>query len=356
MAGLTFQQAGELLKVTVDYGGGPQGQDVIVNKFIPSFKIFANRDRTLYFPHFFTWMGEIRELSAAPILQQIRELTSTGQWGLLTNDVSLEIVGEQMSENHVLQVRLWSGNRYGPAGSTVDLYFEWVSWGDAGPVERIAVARMRTTWVEILGQGLLRPSPFPRFYQDFMEMMAPRCTAPESQPPLPEPFRHANRGSALFTTGNVPRPPTLLADKYFETSLYDGTLVGNLYFSNYSMWLARLCESYFFALAPARFRGIGKTDALKCLSCHIEHLREGMPFNTIYVAMYLKTLYRAGVDLYFEFFKLEPDGRKTKLAFGEHKAVWMQRDNNGRSSPAPLPEPFRGALLQAATASALTEA
>lgn len=348
MLGLSFDQAGDLLRVAIDYGGGPQGQDVIVNKFIPTFKIFAHGDDAVYFPHFFTWMGETRELSAAPILRRLRELTATGRWGLLTNNASLEIVGEQMSENHVLQVRLWSGDSYGPAGSTVDLYFDWTSWGAAGPVERIAVARMKTTWVEILGEGLLRPSPFPKFYQDFIDAMAPRRPPPTNPPPLPEPFRQADRGPPLFTTGNAPRPSTLLAETFFETSLLDGTLVGNLYFSNYSCWLARLCEAYFFALAPTRWRAHGKTGALKCLSCHIEHLREGMPFDTIYVAMYLKALYRAGVDLYFEFFKHAPDGRKTKLAFGDYKAAWMRPDNAGKSTPTPLPEAFTKALLQAA--------
>lgn len=157
MAGLTFQQAGELLKVTIEDTGGPQGQEVFVNKFIPNFKIFASLDRTLYFPHFFSWMGETRELSASPVLHHISELTSTGKWGLVTNNASLEILGERMGEDNVLQVRLWAGDMHGPTGSTVELFFEWVSWGNEGPLERIAFARMKTTWVEILGHGLVRP-------------------------------------------------------------------------------------------------------------------------------------------------------------------------------------------------------
>lgn len=189
-----------------------------------------------------------------------------------------------------------------------------------------------------------------------MKKMAPRYPTSDSLSVLPEPFRNLDLGPVLFKNKNAPRPPTLLADKYFETSLYDANLVGNLYFSNYSMWLAKLREAYFFSLAPALFRGVGEAGVFKCASCNIEHLREGMPFDTIYVTMYLKSLYRAGVDLYFEFFKLESDGQKTKLAFGEHRAVWMQRDNNGRSMPTPLPEPFTAALLQSAAASALTEA
>jgi enediyne polyketide synthase len=349
MAGLAFHEVGELLKVSIEETGGPQGQEVFVNKFIPNFKMFANLDRTLFFPHYFSWMGETRELAAAPILCKISDAVSTGKWGLVTNNATLEILGEKMGEDNVVQVRLWSGHAHGPANSTVELHFEWVSWDSQGPTERLAFARMKTTWVEVLGHGQVRPVPLPDFYAEFIDEMSPRYEAPDRLSPLPEPLRNVAVGQPLFKAKNGPRARVFLADKAFETTLYDSNLVGNLYFSNYAMWMAKLREAYFFSLAPDLFRGFGEQGVLKCLRCNIDHLREGMPFDTIYVSMSLKNLFENGADLYFEFFKQDANSQKTKLAFGDHRAVWMTQKADGQWSPDPLPEPIGNALLQAAT-------
>lgn len=346
---ITFEQASDLLKLVADKTGGPQDQEVLINKFIPNFRMFANLDRSLYFPNFFSWMGEIRELSAAPVLRQIGDLATTGKWGLVTNNASLQILGETMGEDNIIEARIWTaGSLHGPANSTMEIVFEWVSWADGGPIERIALGRMKTTWVEVLAHGLVRPEKFPPLLHDFMSSMEARNDAPDTLRSLPEPLRNVDMGEVLFQAKNGPRAQVFLTDKSYETSLYDSNLVGNLYFANYSMWMAKLREAYFFALAPNLYRGIGEQGTLKCLSCNIDHLREGMPFDTIYATMSLQTLYRTGADLYFEFFKKEPDGRTTKLAFGNHKAIWMVRDASGKSVPSAMPKSFADTLLAAA--------
>jgi enediyne polyketide synthase len=190
--------------------------------------------------------------------------------------------------------------------------------------------------------------PLPDFYADFIKKMAPRYEAPDTLSNLPEPLRNVDLGQTLMRAKNGPRAQLFLADKAFETTLYDSNLVGNLYFSNYAMWMAKLREAYFFSLAPELFRGSGEEGVLKCVRCNIDHLREGMPFDTIHVSMSLKALFDKGADLYFEFFKQEPNGQKIKLAFGDHRAVWMKQNAVGQSLPAPLPKSIRNALLQTA--------
>lgn len=347
----TFDTFQRMLRIAADDTGGPRDQEVVSMRFIPCFKMFANIDRTLYFPHFFSWMGENRELSIAPILRRIGDLAASGKWGMVTNSASLEVLGERMGEDNVVEWRVWTADHlHGPVDSTMTLHFEWISLDRNGlPLERLALARMNTTAVEILDHGVVRPTSFPPDLAHYLRRTEPKSQG--SEKPLqsvPEPFRALALGEELFRAKSGPRAQVFLAEKSFDTSLYESNLVGNIYFSNYAMWLAKLRDTYFFGLAPELFRGVGEQGALKCLRCDVGHLREAMPFDTISVSMSLKALYRHGADLYFEFFKQEPDGRKTKLAYADHRAVWVQRDQRNNAVAASLPTALRGALWQAA--------
>ena len=51
-------------------------------------------------------------------------------------------------------------------------------------------------------------------------------------------------------------------------------------------------------------------------------LREAMPFDRVRVEMRLAALYECAADLSFHYFRVAPDGSETKLAVGEHTAVW----------------------------------
>lgn len=235
-----------------------------------------------------------------------------------------------------------------PVQSSVELFFEWTSLGLAGPIERIAVGRMKTTWVEVMDHGLVKPVEFPTFYRDFIDRMSPRRGEPEIVATTPEPLRHVSLGEAIFKAKHGPRAVVPLASKSFESSLYDSTIVRNIYFSNYAMWMAKIREHYFWSLAPHVYVTANSSEILKCLQCGLNYLREGMPFDTIHVTMAMKALYEKGLDLYFEFFREDPDGTRVKLAYGNHRAVWMARDAEGRFSPASLPREIARPLRQAA--------
>ncbi len=66
-----------------------------------------------------------------------------------------------------------------------------------------------------------------------------------------------------------------------------------------------------------------------------------MPFDRVIVSVALKTLKVCSVRLYFDFFREDEDGTRTKLAYGEHKAVWVTRDKDRNPVHAPFPDKIR---------------
>ena len=139
-----YLKLSEILKIDAE-PNGPQGQSVFVNSFIPDFKTFSNLGRSVYFSHFFNWMGSARELSSVPVLDRIRELTETGKWGLVTNWASINVLGQVRNTDRIVQVRMWCGSISGKEESSVTLNFDWVSLGEDGIEERIATGKMGFT-------------------------------------------------------------------------------------------------------------------------------------------------------------------------------------------------------------------
>jgi hypothetical protein len=64
-----------------------------------------------------------------------------------------------------------------------------------------------------------------------------------------------------------------------------------------------------------------------------------MPFDRIFVSMSLEVLYECGVSLFFEYFRLEQGGKKSKLATGVHRAAWLVG-----AVAAPLPSEILSAV------------
>jgi enediyne polyketide synthase len=231
---------------------------------------------------------------------------------------------------------MWCGKVTGKDESSVTLAFDWVSLGEDGIEERIAIGHMGFTWVEILGHGLVKPAPFPEDYRNFIESMVAKTDDPDIYIPAPEPLGDLEPGETLFVSAKGPDARPVLFEKTFETSLFDANLVGNLYFGNYSIWLGKARDFFFQSLMPDKFKGIGEQGEFRCTDCKIQHLREAMPFDEIKVKMCLSELYNDGMDLYFEFFKVNEDGSTEKLAYAEHRIVWTQ-PGAGEVSTSPLP-------------------
>ena len=131
----------------------------------------------------------------------------------------------------------------------------------------------------------------------------------------------------------------------FETSLRDSNLVGNLYYSNFASWQGHVRDRFMHRLIPEYYRGKGERGELLCTSFSLNYLREAMPFDRIEVKMYLGAVYESGVDLAFEYRRIEPDESRTKLAIARHSAIWATRDEAGTYVPAPWPQPVMDALM-----------
>jgi enediyne polyketide synthase len=121
---------------------------------------------------------------------------------------------------------------------------------------------------------------------------------------------------------------TLLKEYEITTSLCDSNLVGNIYFANYSKWLGRNRDSYFYSILSDYYKGIGEKGEFLCVNCNIDHLGEAMPFDTILVKMFLEKIYENGMDLNFEFYKEQKSQKIQKLAFARQRIVWSKRIEN----------------------------
>ena len=82
----------------------------------------------------------------------------------------------------------------------------------------------------------------------------------------------------------------------------------------------------------------------------VEHLREVMPFDDVLVTMSLSALYERGIDLEFEYFKVNEDGSREKLAIARHRTVWTMPGAPGEleiSPPSKLPQSLIDSVLEA---------
>lgn len=341
-----YKGPAELLRIEAE-PGGPQDQSVFIHRFIPDFKTFANLGSGIYFSHIFNWMGLAREMSSIPVLEEIRQLTESGKWGQVTNWASIEVLGECRNEHRIVEARMWCGKLGGSKNSSATLSFDWVSRGEHGVEERIARGQMGFTWVEILAHGVVQPAPLPRSYFDFIKTMEAKNELPNVYQNLQEPYRNLSPGRSIVKTSGGPRSVVPLATKTFETSTFDGNLVGNIYFGNYSIWMGRVRDSFFYRLAPRYFIKTKDIFEVICMKSRIQHLREAMPFEDILVTMGLIQLNQCGIDLHFEFYRKNQNGILEKLAIADHQCLWTHRNDGGKVKAHEWPQEILEYMLQA---------
>jgi enediyne polyketide synthase len=98
-------------------------------------------------------------------------------------------------------------------------------------------------------------------------------------------------------------------------------------------------------ITPEYFSGSGKQGELRCILCKVNHLNEAMPFERIGVRMYRTAIFERGVKLYFDYYRVDPHGKRKKLGYGEHEAIWFTPTGKNKWEPSSLPEAIRDALL-----------
>jgi len=340
----------DLNHVEVIADGGPQGQPAFVQRFPVTFRPSAQLSRTLYFSKYVDWIGEVRESSAWPVLGEISKQFSSGEWGQVTNYTSLTIFGE--AETHdLIEAHVWASKLDGPADSTLQLTFDFRKTNAQGQQERLATLTQETSWVTILGQGVVRPEPFAEYYGNFIRQLLPQVGSQNKPLALPESLysivTEVNEQTFDYQAPSGPAAKPFLHAETIETGLDHANLVGNIYFANYFTWQGRARDRFLFLLAPEYFRGIGAQGELICLESRVDHLREAMPFDRIVVTMSLQSFTKCSVLFYFEYFKEESDGGRLKIAFGEQKAAWVIRSKEGKPSLSAFPTKVQQALLKA---------
>jgi acyl-CoA thioesterase FadM len=304
-----------------------------VYRFPLIFEDSSTISRRVNFSSYSKWVGKVRELFIADIMEKVKEQVASGAWGMATNFNQTEVFGEAKSDNVIeahFQLKSIQDESY------VEFVCYWNKVLENGELELIAISRQGMTWVEIAGHGIIKKSPFPVYFRQFLE---DRFTSSMKRKPAKKSksLSSDKLGEKLYEIKTTPDNRVILQEKVFETSLEDSNLVGNIYFSNYTVWQGVLRDQYFYHLAPELYKGIGEQGEWITISNDIQHLREAMPFDTILVEMSLAERYEYGIKLYFDYFKLDSNGTRRKLSFGIQHVVWMKRDEHGNPHPAAIP-------------------
>jgi|GEM_PF-205468 len=324
---------------------GPFGQPVFHFYFPITFRESANPSRTLYFSQYFDWIGKLREYMVQPIYEGLVESYTSGRWGTVTNGAEVDIFGDARSGD-TIQGSVWLENISGKKQATLDFGFAWRKVLAKGHHELIAVGNVSITWVEVLGHGIVEVQPLPKYAEDYFKKLLPNSQVKGIPQKTSLTEIAADFGNELYREPDGPvRNTALLREEIFQSSLENANLVGNIYYSNYYKWQGVTRDNFLNAILPEYFDNSGNRGELRCVHCKVNHLNEAMPFDRILVRMYKKAVYERAVWLYTDYYRLDKDGKRHKLGYGEHKAVWYAPTQEGRWLPAKLPKALLRALL-----------
>ena len=327
---------------------GPQGQLVYEQRFQASFKDSGSISRNVYFTQYFRWIGKIRELSMESIANQMLSDLLSGDWGMVTNAVSLRVLGEATAYD-LVQARVWAGD---VIGSSFDIYLEFCKVLPDNSLERLAIAKVKATWVRLVSYGIPSPMTFPSYLQEFLDKMSAKKPAsldmrqPDTLPlpSLPASLSQLDSGSVVYQSPPPNRYGRLLREEVFQTTLEESNLVGNVYYGNYFIWQGRILDSFLYSLAPKYLRVSKPGGEMVCLYTQMDYLRDAMPFDRIRTLLYVYSVSECGAVFKFEFFREHSDGRKEKLQVGEQEVIWVIRKPDGTPVAASWPQEVMQAL------------
>ncbi len=328
----------------------PQGQLVYEQRFQASFKDSGSISRHVYFSQYFRWIGKIREIPMESIAERILGDFLTGEWGMVTNTVSLRVVGEATAYD-VIQARAWVGSIIDSSFTT---YIEFCQVLPDESLTRLAIAEVKATWVRLVDYGVPSPMPFPDYLQEYLDQFATEQPAtidlqqPDSLPlpPLPASLRGVSLGHLLQQSSSQERYGQLIYSEVFQTTLEESNLVGNVYYGNYFIWQGRILDLFLYSIAPEYLRVSNPCGEMVCLYSRMDYLKEAMPFDKICVLLYVSSVFECGATFNFEFFREQPDGTREKLHVGQQEVAWVERQVNGTPVSAPLPPILRQKLLR----------
>ncbi|HEY9885761.1 MAG TPA: hypothetical protein V6C96_00735, partial [Vampirovibrionales bacterium] len=320
------------------------------NKFVTTFKDCKAFFGRTYFTDFPVWVGYIREIVLGPIRKEIVNDLKGGKYGMVTNTSSINIYNEAETFDEVIG-QVWITKESDFDRSFIDLSFEWLKKGKDGLLVKLADCKLSTTWVEIVGHGLVKVSPIPAYFLKFLETHKTKDLHDKNQKLLLQEYVSTkDLGEVEYQTNSIIRPDVMLSKSRFQTGIFDSNLVGNLYYSNYYDWQAKTTERYLFKFIPEIFTNQGKLGEFICLESKVNHIQEAMPFEEIVVKVYLENLYSNGFKLFFEYFScgMGDGNTERKLASGSNTFIWAKRtDEHSAPSATTLPPKLKQAFVEA---------
>jgi len=321
-------------------GRGAAGEALFAHRFGLTFRENAALGRGIHFSNFFSWIGRVRELMLEPVSRRLAEQFSGGEWGMVTNSSSTSIYGDAFHYEPI-ECRFRILRIHGSKSSTIDMEFVWHKVGPGGRLVPIATSRQETTWFKTVSRGVVEPWPFPDYFRDFLDGIAPAAPCADSAP-TPEPA--IGRRLRSWTEG--PKVRFVHAEE-FSTSLANANLVGNNYFANYFVWEGHVADRFLWSLRPELFSTHGEGGEFLCLLSTIEHLRESMPFDTVVARLAILSLHEMGIEFRVDFFRRGEGGTEHKIAVGAITLGWGRRSAAGAFDLEALPPDLAAKLEEA---------
>ena len=333
---------------------GPQGQPVYEQRFQVSFKESASISRRVSFSQYISWIGKIRELPMESIAPQLLS-DFRNEWGMVTNAVSLRILGEATSYD-IIQARCWMGN---VVGSSFNTYIEFCKVLPEGSLERLALGEVRATWVRLVSYGVPSPRSFPEYFEEYIHHFSTKkpATLDLKNPttlnlsPLPASLSQLEFGRLIYVNPPEPGSGKVLRTETFQTTLEESNLVGNVYYGNYFVWQGRVRDLFLYSIAPEYLRVSEPCGEMICLYSQMDYLREAMPFDRIRVTLSVQSVSVSGAVFNFQFFQEQPTGQLQKLQVGQQEVVWVKRLADGTPVATPWPEVVMHSLMQGSSQS-----
>ncbi|MFA5880150.1 MAG: SDR family NAD(P)-dependent oxidoreductase, partial [Candidatus Margulisiibacteriota bacterium] len=308
---------------------GPQGQEMYVNKFRLSFKDVSTKRRAANFFQYGFWMGKLREMPMKPIAEQLTKDMLSGEWGLVTNYSKIQVYGEAYPLD-MIEGRIWTSKIWGDYGSSMDLTYDWQKIKPDGTKERIAKSFLSATWVKVIGHGKVTTAPLPKYLKTLMDKMAPSYENNNEFDNLPIQIITPKLNEFIYQNKNGLNNKKIIFKKIIETTQDDINFVGNVYYANYYYWQATTFSQFIFNFFPEYFQENTKNPyEFFCTNSKVDHLREAMPFDKIQITLSIVSLFKNGIELHYEYFRLNNNRQQEKLAIGTQMLVWSkkQREN-----------------------------
>lgn len=296
-------------------------------RFPLAFKDGANPDGTMYFVRLFEWMGRLREMTLRPVFDRLAKEFVGGHFAWVTNQSWAQIMSP-VRTGDVVEVNCRLLGRGGPKNSMVSVGFDWHKVGRNGALHLMAKSQVQVTWAKVIGHGRISPTSYPPYLDRFLDEMT--SNNDHLRLDSVEAFNFARKriGVLDWQAASAPHSGIFLHQQNFSTSINDANLVGNIYYTKYYELQGIVLDSYFFKVIPETYQIPLNQGGLRCIFTEVKHLRDAMPFDTIDVRMYLHAIYEYGIELRFDFFRIDTDGHVEKLATGVHIAAWAHISEN----------------------------